>query len=57
MVDTEHNYEVYNKKMLAIICVFENWRHYLEGLLQPFNIISDHRNLQYWHTTQDLTRH
>lgn len=55
-VDAERNYEIYNKEMLTIIHALEDWRHYLEGLPQPFDIISDHRNLQYWHTAQNLTR-
>jgi len=56
MADAERNYEVYDKEMLAIIRALEDWRHYLEGLPQPFDIITDHRNLQYWRTAQDLTR-
>jgi len=56
MIEAERNYEIYNKEMLAIICALEDWRHYLEGLPQPFDIISDHRNLEYWQTAQDLTR-
>jgi hypothetical protein len=56
MIDAERNYEIYDKEMLAIIRTLEDWRHYLEGLPQPFDIISDHRNLEYWHTAQNLTR-
>jgi len=41
--------------MLAIVRALEDWHHYLEGLPSPFEIISDHRNLQYWRTIQDLT--
>ena len=57
MADTKHNYEVYNKEMLTIIHTLEDWQHYLKGLPQPFEIISDHRNLQYWCTAQNLTCH
>jgi hypothetical protein len=56
MIDAERNYEIYDKEMLAIIRALEDWRHFLEGLSKPFDILSDHRNLQYWRTTQDLTR-
>jgi transposase InsO family protein len=56
MVDAERNYEIYDKEMLAIIRALEDWRHYLEGLPEPFDIVTDHRNLQYWRTAQDLTR-
>jgi len=27
----EWNYEIHDKKMLAIICTLEEWRHFLEG--------------------------
>jgi hypothetical protein len=56
MIDAERNYEIYDKEMLAIIRTLEDWRHYLEGLPQPFDIISDHRNLEYWRTAQNFTR-
>jgi hypothetical protein len=47
MVEAEQNYEIYDKEMLAIILALEDWQHYLEGLPQTFDIISDHRNLEY----------
>jgi len=56
MAEAERNYEIYDKEMMGIIRVLEDWRHYLEGLPQPFDIVTDHRNLQYWRTTQNLTR-
>jgi hypothetical protein len=56
MVEAEQNYEIYDKKMLAIIRALEDWRHYLKGLPRSFDIISDHRNLEYWRTAQNLTR-
>ena len=55
MADTKHNYEIYDKEMLAIIWALKDWRHYLEGLPDPFTIITDHQNLQFWCTTQNLT--
>jgi len=56
MIEAERNYEIYDKEMLAIIRALEDWRHYLEGLPQPFDIVTDHRNLEYWRTAQHLTR-
>lgn len=56
MNDAERNYEIYDKEMLAIICALQAWRHYLEGLPKPFEIESDHHNLRYWRTAQNLTR-
>jgi hypothetical protein len=56
MVKAEQNYEIYDKEMLAIVRALKDWCHYLEGLLQSFDIISDHWNLEYWRTAQNLTR-
>ena len=53
--DAECNYEIYDKEMLTIIRALKDWQHYLEGLPQSFTIITDHQNLQFWHTTQNLT--
>ena len=56
MVEAERNYEIYDKEMLAVIRGLEDWRHYLKGLPEPFTIVTDHRNLEYWRTAQNLTR-
>ena len=56
MVDVERNYDIYNQETLAIIHALEDWRHYLEGLPEPFEIITNHQNLEYWCTSQNLTR-
>jgi len=42
--------------MLAIIEALKDWQHFLEGLPDPFEIVTDHSNLQYWRTAQDLSR-
>ncbi|PIL26327.1 hypothetical protein GSI_12083 [Ganoderma sinense ZZ0214-1] len=55
MSDAERNYEIYDKEMLAIIRALQAWRHYLEGLPSVFEIQSDHKNLEYWKTAQNLT--
>lgn len=56
MLPAERNYEIYDREMLAIIEALKDWRHFLEGLEQPFEIVSDHSNLTYWRTAQDLSR-
>ena len=56
MSDAERNYEIYDKEMLAIIRALQAWRHYLEGLPSKFDILSDHKNLEYWRVAQNLTR-
>ena len=51
---TEQNYEIHNKEMLAVIRCLEAWRHYLEGVKLEFKIWTDHKNLQYFMTSQRL---
>src|SRR6187551_3494369 len=52
----ERNYEIYDKELLAIIRALEEYRHYLEGHPEKFEIWSDHQNLTYFKSTQNLTR-
>jgi len=52
----EQNYEIHNKKMLAIICVLEEWRHFLEGVTHPVEIWTNHKNLEYFMTAKKLNR-
>src|ERR1700744_1513475 len=52
----ERNYEIYDRKLLAVIHALEDWRHYLQGLPEPFEIITDHENLKYWKTSRHLNR-
>ena len=54
--DTEQNYEIYDKEMLAIVNCFKQWRHYLEGANYPITVYSDHKNLEYFTTTKQLNR-
>jgi len=42
--------------MLAVIRCLEVWRHYLEGAKLEFKIWTDHKNLQYFMTSQKLNR-
>ena len=42
--ETERNYEIHDKKMLAIIRELESWRHLLEGVQSKFEIWTDHKN-------------
>ena len=52
----EVNYEIYNKELLVIICAFEEWRPELEGSAFPIKVITDHRNLEYFMSTKQLSR-
>ena len=48
------NYDTYDKELLAIFEAFKIWRHYLEGLAYPINVVTDHKNLKYFSTTKIL---
>ena len=53
----ELNYNVHDKELLAIFKAFKIWRHYLEGSLTLIDMVTDHKNLEYFSTTKLLTHH
>ncbi|KAK3522300.1 hypothetical protein QTP86_001906 [Hemibagrus guttatus] len=44
---TEVNYDVGNRELLAIKAALEEWRHWLEGARHPFQVLTNHCNLEY----------
>jgi hypothetical protein len=56
MLPAECNYSIHDKEMLAIIRALEMWRPELEGLQteERFDIVTDHRALEYFMTTKML---
>jgi len=54
--DTERNYEIHDKEMLAVVRCLEAWRHFLEGTVVKFEIWTDHKNLKYFMKAQKLNR-
>ena len=52
----ELNYDVHNKELLAIFKAFKIWQHYLEGFASPIDVVTDHKNLEYFSTTKTLMR-
>ena len=52
----ELNYDTHDKELLAIYEAFRGWRHYLEGSGVPVDVVTDHKNLEYFCTTKILTR-
>jgi hypothetical protein len=55
LTEAERNYQTWDHEMLAIITSLEEWWHYLKGLPQPFEILTDHNNLTFWTTAQNLS--
>ena len=54
--ETERNYEIHDKEILAIIRGLEAWRHLLEEAQSKFEIWTDHKNLEYFMKAQKLNR-
>jgi len=54
--NTERNYEIHNKEMLAVVRCLEAWRHFLKGAAVRFEIWTDHKNLEYFMKAQKLNR-
>jgi len=52
----ELNYGTHDKELLAIFEAFWNWHHYLKGSASPIDIITDHKNLEYFSTSKILSR-
>jgi len=52
--ETEQNYKIYDRELLAIIRALTKWRHYLMGSSFPVTVRSDHKNLMYFCTAQKL---
>ena len=46
--DTEHNYEIWDRELLAVIRALTEWRHYLQGSLHTVTLLSNHQNLAYF---------
>ena len=53
---TERNYDIYERELLAVMKSLAHWRHYLGWTREPFTILTDHANLQYWKSPRNLNR-
>jgi hypothetical protein len=52
--ETEWNYKIHDKEMLAIIQALEEWQHFLEGAPHKVEIWTDHKNLEYFMSAKKL---
>jgi hypothetical protein len=53
---TERNYNIYERELLAIMKSLAHWRPYIGWTKEPFTILTDHANLQYWKSPCNLNR-
>jgi RNase H-like domain found in reverse transcriptase len=51
----ELNYDVHDKELLAMFEAFKIWQHNLEGPTSLIDIVTDHKNLEYFAMTKLLT--
>ena len=49
------NYNIHDKKLLAIFKAFKIWQYYLEDLAYLIDVVIDHNNLEYFSTIKVLT--
>ena len=56
LTGAELNYDTHDKELLAIFEAFKTWRHYLESLHHTIDVLTDHKNLEYFSTTKTLSR-
>jgi hypothetical protein len=56
MAPAERNYDIFDKEPLAIIWAFKEWRHLLEGSEEPIQVLTDHKNLEYFAKSQTLNK-
>jgi len=52
----ELNYDTHDKELLAIFEAFKHWRHHLEGSTTLVDVVTDHKNLEYFSSSKVLTR-
>src|SRR5260221_1424868 len=53
----EKNYDTHNKELLAIFEAFKNWQHFLDGSAKVINMVTDHKNLEYFMSSKKLLHH
>ena len=44
----ENNYKIYNKELLVIMRCLEVWDAELRSVFKGFDIITDHKNIEYF---------
>src|SRR6266481_7921010 len=56
LIEVEHNYDIYDLELLAIVKALRHWRPLLAGSPHKIKVFSDHMNLQYWRSPQKISR-
>jgi RNase H-like domain found in reverse transcriptase/Reverse transcriptase (RNA-dependent DNA polymerase)/Integrase zinc binding domain/Chromo (CHRromatin Organisation MOdifier) domain len=56
LTPTQRNYEIYDRELLAIVLALEEFRPHLITSKLPFEVWTDHANLQYFREPQKVNR-
>jgi len=56
MNPAEWNYGIPDKEALAIVKGLQNWQHWLKWMQLPVQILTDHKNLEYFTKPQILNQ-
>jgi len=51
----ERTYNIYDRELLTVIRALKEWHQYLTGMKHPVTIITDHWNLTYFKSPQNLS--
>jgi hypothetical protein len=54
MSKEERNYPIYDREMLGLVHALEDWQHFLKELPDPFEVLTDHKNMEWWSAMQNL---
>ena len=54
--ETERNYNIWDRKFMAVILALRFWRHLLQGSPHKVIVLTDHANLQYYRHPQKINR-
>jgi len=55
LTGAELNYDMHDKELLAIFNTFKTWRHYLESPHHTINVVTNHKNLEYFSSMKVLS--
>ena len=55
MIPAETRYKTHDQELLAIVEVFNTWRHYLESCKYEILVLTDHNNLRQFMDTKNLS--
>lgn len=56
LTDTEKNYPIHDKELLAVIFALKKWRHLIRSSTQPVHIYTDHHALEFFGKKQDCNQ-